>query len=188
MENFLSNFANTNTEVTSSNAKLSATPEFYGTIDICKGALKMTITFYARVYRTRFENYISLDDWDINETSHISLGGMPINNLNLLITTMVNSGLTTAAKGLDISNEDNKREICIQLEQFKMFKDVFGKKARMLDILSDEEKKKVMLKFAIDNYDKMTLASEEVKNYITTDDEGNKVMPTIEQLTNQLNN
>lgn len=188
MENFLSNFANENAEVTSSNAKLSATPEFYGTIDICKGALKMTITFYARVYRTRFENCISLDDWDINETSNISFGGMPINNLNLLITTMVNSGLITAAKGLDISNEDNKREICIQLEQFKMFKDVFGKKARMLDILSAEERTKVVLKYVIDNYDKMTIDNSDIQDFLVIDEEDNKVLPTIEQLTNQLNN
>lgn len=187
MENFLSNFSNENAEVTSSNAKLSATPEFYGTIDICKGALKMTITFYARVYRMKYDNFIGLDDWDINETSHISLGGMPINNLNLLITTMVNSGLTTAAKGLDISNNDNKREICIQLEQFKMFKDVFGKKARMFDLLSDEEKTKAKLKFAIDNYDKMTIGNSYIQDFLVIDEEGNKVIPTIEQLTNQLN-
>ena len=181
MENFLSNFANENAEVTSSNAKLSATPEFFGTIDVCKGALKMTINFYARVYRMRYDNCIALDDWDINETSHISLGGMPINNLNLLITTMVNSGLTTAAKGLDISNEDNKREICIQLEQFKTFKDVFGKKARMFHTLSNEEKSKIKLKFAIDNYDKMTTSSDELKDFLNMTSEGN-VVPTIEEL------
>lgn len=187
MENFLSNFANTNTEVKSSNANLSVYPEFSGEIDITKGALTMTIHFYARVYKMKYDNCIWLDDWDINETSDISFGGMPIDNLSLLRTTMISSGLTTVANGLEISNDDHKREICIQLEQYKMFKDIFGKKARMFYTLSDEEKKKVMLKFAIDNYNKMTLASEEVKNYITIDDEGNKVMPTMEQLTNQLN-
>ena len=72
MENFLSNFANTNTEVTSSNANISVSPEFFGTIDINKCGLKMKIHFYARVYKTKYENCISLDDWDINETSDIS--------------------------------------------------------------------------------------------------------------------
>lgn len=63
MENFLSNFANTNTEVTSNNANLSVSPEFYGTIDICKGSLTMKIHFYARVYEMQYENCISLNDW-----------------------------------------------------------------------------------------------------------------------------
>ena len=43
MEKFLSNFANTNTEVTSSNTNLSVSPEFYGTMDISKGALTIKI-------------------------------------------------------------------------------------------------------------------------------------------------
>jgi hypothetical protein len=187
MENFLSNFANTNTEVKSNNANLSVSPEFYGTIDISKGALTMKIHFYARVYKMRYENCISLDDWDINDTSDISFGGMPIDNLNALRTTLNNSGLTTISNGLDISNEDTKREICIQLEQYKMFKDIFGKKARMFHLLSKEEKTKVALKFVIDNYDKMTINTSDMHDFLIIDEEGNKVMPTLEQLTNQLN-
>jgi len=187
MENFLSNFANTSTEVTSNNAKLSTTAEFYGTIDIAKGALKMTITFYARAYRMKYDNCIELDDWDINETSHISLGGMPINNISLLIATMVNSGLPTAAKGLEISNDEFKKEICIQLEQYKTFKDIFGKKSRMFRLLSKEEKTNAALKFAIDNYEKMTIGGSDIQDFLVIDEEGNKVLPTIEQLTNQLN-
>lgn len=189
MENFLSNFVNTNTEVKSSNAKLSATPEFYGTIDISKGALTMKIHFYARVYKIgRYENYIELDDCDISDTTDISFSGMPIDNLNALRTTLTNSGLTTVANGLDITNDDYKREICIQLEQYKMFKDIFGKKARLFPLLSKEEKTKVKLKFAIDNYDKMTINTSDMHDFLIIDEEGNKVMPTLEQLTNQLNN
>lgn len=188
MENFLSNFSNENAEVTSNNANLSATPEFYGTIDISKGALTMKIHFYARVYKMRYENYIELDDWDISDTSDISFSGMPIDNLNALRTTLTNSGLTTVANGLDITNDDHKREICIQLEQYKMFKDIFGKKARLFPLLSKEEKTKVKLKFAIDNYDKMTINTSDMHDLLIIDEEGNKALPTIEQLTNQLNN
>lgn len=187
MENFLSNFANPNTEVTSNNANLSATPEFYGTIDIAKGSLTMKIHFYARVYKMKYDNCISLDDWDVNDTSDISFSGMPIDSLSSLKTMLINSGLTTVAKGLDISNEDNKREICIQLEQYKMFKDIFGKKARLFPLLSKEEKTQAALKFAIDNYDKMTIGLSDIQDFLVIDEEGNKVLPTIEQLTNQLN-
>jgi hypothetical protein len=187
MENFLSNFANTNTEVTSNNANLSVSPEFWGAIDITKGSLTMKIHFYARVYKMKYDNCISLDDWDINDTSDISFGGMPIDNLNALRTTLNNSGLTTISNGLDITSDDHEREICIQLEQYKMFKDIFGKNARLFPLLSKEEKTQAALKFAIDNYDKMTINVSDIQQFLITDEEGNKVMPTIEQLTNQLN-
>jgi hypothetical protein len=187
MENFLSNFANTNTEVKSNNANVSVSPEFYGTIDVSKGALTMKIHFYTRVYKMKYENCISLDDWDISDTSDISFGGMPIDDLKALKTTMISSGLTTVAKGLDISNDEHKKEICIQLEQHKLFKDLFGKKARMFDLLSEEEKTNAKLKFVIDNYDSMTINHSEIQDFLIIDEEGNKVMPTLEQLTNQLN-
>jgi hypothetical protein len=188
MENFLSKFANTNTEVTSNNANLSVSPEFYGTIDITKGALTMKIHFYARVYKMRYENCIALDDWEINDRSNISFGGMPIDNIELLKKTMTDSGLTTIAKGLDISDAELKKEICIQLEQLKMFKDIFGKKARMFTALSDADKKKVMIKFAIDKYEIMTPNNEEVKDLVTIDDDGVKSIPTIETLKEVYNN
>lgn len=188
MENFLSNFVNTNTEVKSNNANLSVSPEFWGTIDITKGALTMKIHFYARVYKMKYDNCISLDGWDINDTSDISFGGMPIDNIELLKKTMTDSGLTTIAKGLDISNAELEKEICIQLEQYKMFKDIFGKKARMFTALSDADKKKTMIKFAIDKYESMTPNNEEVKDLVTIDDEGVKSIPTIETLKEVYNN
>jgi hypothetical protein len=186
MENFLSNFVNTNTEVKSSNANLSVSPEFWGLMDISKGVLTMKIHFYARVYKTKYDNCISLDDWDIQDTTDISFGGIPIDSLSKLKTMLTNSGLTTVANGLEITNDDYKKEICIQLEQYKMFKNIFGKKARLFDLLSDEEKTKVKLKFAIDNYDKMSIGLSDMQDFLIIDEEGNKVMPTFFQLINQL--
>jgi hypothetical protein len=187
MESILKQFENKNTEVKSNNANLSVSPEFYGTIDVSKGALTMKIHFYARAYKMKYENCISLDDWDINDTSDISFGGMPIDNLNALRTTLNNSGLTTISNGLDISNDDYKREICIQLEQYKMFKDIFGKKARMFPLLSKEEITNLALKFVIANYDKMTINHSDIQDFLVIDEDGNKALPTLEQLTNQLN-
>lgn len=188
MKNFLSNFANPNAEVKSNNANLSVSPEFYGTIDIIKGALTMKIHFYARMYKTKYENYISLDDWDINDTTDISFSGVPIDNIVALKTMMTNSGLNSVAIGLEIDNEKIKEQICIQLEQSKTFKDIFGKNAKMFCILSDEEKSKVKLKFAIVNFDKMNVYSDDIKDFLIEDEEGNKVMPTIEQATEIFNN
>ena len=69
-----------------------------------------------------------------------------------------------------------------------MFKDIFGKKARMFHNLSDEEKNKVKLKYVIDNYEQMSIGHFDVRDFLITDDEGNKIIPTIAELTNQLNN
>jgi hydroxymethylpyrimidine/phosphomethylpyrimidine kinase len=69
-----------------------------------------------------------------------------------------------------------------------MFKDIFGKKARMFTALSDADKKKTMIKFAIDKYEIMTPNNEEVKDLVTIDDDGVKSIPTIETLKEVYNN
>lgn len=190
MENFLLNFTNNNTEVTSSNLDLQVSADFFGKMDITKGSLKMTISFYTRLYRMSYENCIGLDDWDINDRSDISFNGIPIDNIILLKTTLVNSGLTTIANGLDISDDEIKNEILNQVEQLKTFKEVYGKKARMFNNLSEEEKSKIKLKHSIDNYDKITLADRDIKEFLELNEEGEKSIPTLEKLKelyNQMN-
>ena len=76
------------------------------------------------------------------------------------------------------------------IDKLKLFKDIYGKKAVMHDTLSDEEKKKVWLKYAIDNYNSAN-AKSEINMFSVEDEEGNKVAPSQEQLVemyNQLNN
>lgn len=187
MEKFLSNFANANTEVQSSNAKLNVSAEFYGTIDLTKGALSMTINFYAKLYKSRYENYISLDDWDINETNNITFNGAPIDNIDMLKTSLINSGLSTLAHGLDIDNDIIKRQISQQIEQSGPFKALYGKKALMLDRLSDKELKLVRLYYAIQNYDEKKLASYEISMFLVYDEEGGKREPSYGELVEMYN-
>jgi len=189
MENFLSKFANADTQVQSSNANLSVSPEFHGTIDISKGALKMKIGFYAKLYKTKYENFVSLDDWEVHDESNIEFDGIPVDDINALRQSMTNSGLSTLAKGLEINNNQIKKEIATQIGQSKPFKAVYGKTAVMHDTLSDEDKKKVWLKYAIDNYHSNN-AKIEINMFSSEDEEGNKVAPSYEQLVemyNQLN-
>ena len=188
MESILKQFENTNTQVTSSNGDIKVSPEFFGTIDTHKGALKMTIHFYARVYKMKYDNCVSLDDWDINGTSDISFGGMPIDDLKALKTTMISSGLTTVAKGLDISDDDYKKEICNQIENNKSFKYLFGKKAILFSNLTNIERDKIMLRFAIDNYgnDKVNI-SYELNSFLVKGENDTKVQPTLEQLEEMYN-
>jgi hypothetical protein len=189
MENFLSKFANADTQVQSSNANLSVSAEFHGTIDISKGALKMKIGFYARLYKTRYENFVSLDDWEVYDTPGIEFDGVPVDDLSALKVSMRNSGLSTLAKGLEIEDNQIKKEIATQIGQSKLFKSIYGKTAVMHDTLSDEDKKKVWLKYAIDNYHSNN-AKSEINMFSVENEEGNKVAPSYEQLVemyNQLN-
>jgi hypothetical protein len=189
MENFLSKFANADTQVQSSNANLSVSAEFHGTIDISKGALKMSINFFARLYKTRYENFVSIDDWDVHETMGIEFDGIPVDDINALRQSMTNSGLSTLSKGLEINDNQIKKEIAIQIGQSKLFKSIYGKTAVMHDTLSDEDKKKVWLKYAIDNYHSNN-AEREINMFLVEDEEANKVAPSYEQLVemyNQLN-
>ena len=191
MENFLSKFANANTQVESSNANLSITPEFYGTIDISKGALKMNVQFFSRLYKSRYENFVSIDDWEISATNNIEFDGIPVDDLSALKVSMRNSGLSTLANGLDIEDKQIKKEIATQIGQSKLFKAVYGKTAMMIDMLSDDEKKKVYLKFAIDNYSKEAIRiNHELSMFSVDYGNGISGAPSYEQLVemyNQLN-
>ena len=192
MENFLLNFKNTNTEVTSNNANISISPEFWGTIDVIKGSLSVKLSFFARMNKTRYgSNLISLDDWEINEISDVSFAGMPIDNLEALKNTMTNSGLTTVANSLKLDNKDYEREICIQISKQKIFNTIFGKDDMFYNILSDKDKTIAKLTYLINNIQKISINDYDLKDYLVKDEDGNNVKPTLEQLTevyNKLNN
>ncbi len=188
MENFLSQFANTNTEVKSSNAKVNVAPEFYGTIDVSKGSLSMTINFYCKMYKTKYPDLVSLDDWDINETDNIKFNGVPIDNIDKLKESMVNSGLSTLASSLNIDLDDIGKQISIQVQAMPEFKSIFGKKSTMMNLLTDEEHNKVKLKFAIDNYDDKRLANYELGMFTVLNEEGDKVPASYGELVEMYNN
>lgn len=191
MENFLSKFANANTQVESSNANLSVSAEFHGSIDVSKGALKMNIQFFARLYKTRYYDFISIDDWEVQGTTDIEFDGVPVDDLSALKVSMRNSGLSTLAKGLEIEDNQIKKEIATQIGQSKLFKSIYGKTSMMFDTLSEEHKKKVYLRFAIDNYNNEAIRiNQELSMFSVDYGNGISGAPSYEQLVemyNQLN-
>jgi hypothetical protein len=58
----------------------------------------------------------------------------------------------------------------------------------MLDSLSDEDRKKMYLKFAIDNYQNENLIRSEMGMFSVVDDNGDKILPSKEQLIEMYNN
>ena len=182
MENFLSNFANANTEVKSSNAKLSISTEFWGSIELNKGLLSMSIDFYSRLYKTRYEDCISLDDWGVNEVDKINFNGIVIDDIEKLKDTMRNSGLSTMAYGLNIDDNDIKVHIAYQIQSSKLFKAIYGKSAIMLECLTEEEQKIKRLEYVIKNYDNKTIIKHDMSLFLIEDEEGGKVEPSYGEL------
>jgi hypothetical protein len=187
MENFLSNFANANTEVKSSNAKLSVSTEFWGSVELNKGLLSMSIDFYSRLYKTRYEDCISLDDWGVNEIDKINFNGIVIDDIEKLKDTMRNSGLSTMAYGLNIDDKDIKLQIAYQIQSSKLFKAIYGKSAIMLDCLTDEEQKIKRLEYVIKNYDNKTIIKHDMSLFLIEDEEGGKVDPSYDELIKMYN-
>ena len=187
MENFLSNFANANTEVKSSNAKLSISTEFWGSIELNKGLLSMSIDFYSRLYKTRYEDCISLDDWGVNEVDKINFNGIVIDDIEKLKDTMRNSGLSTMAYGLNIDDNDIKVHIAYQIQSSKLFKAIYGKSAIMLECLTEEEQKIKRLEYVIKNYDNKTIIKHDMSLFLIEDEEGGKVEPSCDELIKMYN-
>jgi hypothetical protein len=187
MENFLSNFANANTEVKSSNAKLSVSTEFWGSIELNKGLLSMSIEFYSRLYKTRYEDCISLDDWGVNEVDKINFNGIVIDDIEKLKDTMRNSGLSTIAYGLNIDDKDIKLQIAYQIQSSKLFKAIYGKSAIMLECLTEEEQKIKKLEYVIKNYDNKTIIKHDMSLFLIEDEEGGKVEPSCDELIKMYN-
>ena len=60
-----------------------------------------------------------------------------------------------------------------------MFKKIFGKNAIMFESLSEDQKQVVKLTHFLkgDNFEKLTTSSYILKDYVTVDEDGNKVKP-----------
>lgn len=159
MENFLTQFTNEIKEVTQINSEINVSPEFHGHIDIAKGLLTMRIIFYARMYKMYNGNsdIIKLDDWEVNEVSDIKFNGIVVDDLSKLLKSMEDSGLSTLAKDLKVTDDEYKVQIAKAIEGCSLFKTIYSKKAFVIDKLSDSEQKKLRIEWLIKNYHNVAL-------------------------------
>ena len=155
MENFLTQFTNEMKEVTQINSEISISPEFYGTINIAKGLLTMSVDFYARVYQiyNKESKLFKLDDWDAHTIKNIKFNGIVVDDLSKLTKSMEDSGLSTLSNNIKIKDADLKVQIANAIEGCDLFKYIYSDKAIMVDNLSEVEQKKLKIEWAISNYD-----------------------------------
>lgn len=161
---------------------------FRGEVTLTKGNFEQTQNYYFNRCETNRYGYVDCDDWDIEE-GYSKLGGLPIDSLQQLKSTLQNSGLSTLATSLDFDETERRKLVFLAIENSKGFKKQFGKNAKVWRVLNDAEQKIVKVKYAIENYDtiddhfkycfgivKYNEDEEPIKNYV----------PTIEELKEHL--
>jgi hypothetical protein len=167
---------------------------FRGEVALTKGNFEQTQNYYFnRCEMTRF-GYVDCDDWDIEE-GYSKLGGLPIDSLHQLKSTLQSIGLSTLANSLGFEETERRKAVFLAIENSKGFKKQYGKNAKIWRALTDAEQKLVRLSYAIDNYDtcgehdKRSFGiksyddeGEEIKNYVSTLEELKALKETLTQL------
>jgi hypothetical protein len=165
--------------------------EFSGKIKMTRGSFSQVRTYWVRAYRKKFEGYVSLEEVD-GEELECMIGDVPIDNINKLKETLVNSGLNTLASNMGFSYEEFCETVTANIPKHTMFSVIFGTDAKLWELVPKEERFKIELKFAIDNYDDDTLVSNNFKRQFgieVVDGVGNIIpngVPTKEQLIEKL--
>ena len=124
---------------------------FRGEVTLTKGNFEQTQNYYFNRCETNRYGYVDCDDWDIEE-GYTKLGGLPIDSLQQLKSTLQSSGLTTLAASLDFDETERRKSVFLAIENSKGFKKQFGKNAKVWKVLNNDEQKMVQLRYVIDNY------------------------------------
>lgn len=182
MENIFSGLEVLNGEVSSKILGDSFHLNLSGEIEVTKGNLSCTYNFWCNTFEYKYaENLIGFDDvdWDF---CGAKLGNLPIDSLNTLKSKLAESGLTTLANSLEIDNHEIRKQISLHLASNKTLIKVYGKKFRIFENLSEEEQTILKLDYVISNYDSRGVYEKTQFNITEDDEEGNKIVPTLEQL------
>jgi hypothetical protein len=161
----------------------TASVEVSGRFSIERGNFKQEFSYWARTY-DKFGNLAKIDDYEY-ETQATMLGDLPIDNLNKLIQSLNDSGLSTLANSLGFSQEDIATAMRIHVQNHKFFKLVYGKKALLWDLLSVEQQQEETLAHVLNNYDTCGEWLKRQCGVVGVDEEGNVIpnyIPTKDEL------
>lgn len=133
-----------NTEVMYTVEIEGANIELTGSVIIKKGGLTRTRSYYANTYIYR-DGVVSIDDWD-GEWEETTFNGIKIDSFENFKKGFEDHGMKSFAESLIISADELTEVIYQAVANHKMFKKVYGGKARLFDLMNDEEKKQVHYK------------------------------------------
>lgn len=182
MENIFSGLEVLNGEVSSKILGDSFHLNLSGEIEVTKGNFSCLYTFWCNTFEYAYaENLIGFDDFDW-DFGNAKLGNLPIDSLTTLKSKLAESGLTTLANSLEISVGEIRKQISLHLASNKTLIKVYGKKFRIYENLSEEEQTILKLDYVISNYDSRGVYEKTQFNITEYDEEGKKIVPTLEQL------
>jgi hypothetical protein len=182
MENIFSGLEVLNGEVSSKILGDNFHLNLSGEIEVTKGNLSCLYNFWCNSFEYAYaENLIGFDDFDW-DFGNAKLGNLPIDSLTTLKSKLAESGLTTLANSLEISGGEIRKQICLHLASNKTLIKVYGKKFRVFENLSEEEQTILKLDYVISTYDNRGIYEKTQFNITEDDEEGKKIVPTLEQL------
>jgi hypothetical protein len=188
MENLLGGLKVLQGEIKTKASDESLSLGLSGNLTIERGNFKTEVRYNVYgLYQTRHEGIVELDDWESENNCNTTLGDLPIDDLALLKTQLIQSGLTTLSNQLGFTDEEERTEVFKAIENNKDFKTLFGKNARLWRLLSKDEQKLYELKFVCNNFDtcgdhmkKQVAAHYEIDNDVDGDGNEIKIIPTLE--------
>ena len=191
MENLFNNLQEPTGDIKVSTEKEWLTLNLGGTIVLQKGNFSQSFTYWGNVSKMNFNNtnYITMEecDWDTHTTM---LGNLKIDSISKLRTTLENSGLKTLSDSLDFSTEEIKKAIFSIVPNSTIVKNVFGENFILWESLTDNEKKVIRVKDAIENYNDYFVNNPYKLKYLILKEDGKEdgeTIPTIDQLNERLN-
>jgi len=177
MNQFFEGLANqNNAEVTSTNIKEDFNIRAGGTMTIVKGIVSLEISWWADVYKSKYPGYVCVEDCDYDEANTF-INGIKIDSISKFNEGLTNMGLSSISQNLRISTEEVKNQIIKVVKDSKAYKQVYGN-SQLLNLLTKEEEREVVLGYAIANYDKVTEWT--LRNHGIIDKDSPK--PTLEEL------
>lgn len=158
--------------------------EVNGAYKMIKGNFEQEFSYYARLYKSNYENYVGVDDYNVDDEK-CNLGGLPIDNIDQLKRTLSESGLSTLASSIGFTEEEKDKAMYQTIQNHKDFIKCYGKKTTLWDLLSKEEQKLVQVKHVIDNYDTCQDYQKSSLCIVREDEFGNTIknyVPTLEEV------
>jgi hypothetical protein len=148
-----------------------------GLIKIIKGALSVDLNYWGEVWKSKYEGYVSLDDWDY-DMSNTYISDVKIDSLSKFNEALKNMGLSSVADSLKISEEDIKEQVYLAVANSPSVKKFYDGKV-LFTGLTFEQKRKIVLDYSISNYDKAQ--AWELNNLGLS--ESPSTLPSLEELT-----
>jgi hypothetical protein len=153
MENLLNGLKVVQGEIKTNVVSETFSLELSGTFTMQRGNFKIDLSYYGRMYETKHENVIDVDDWEIQDQTNIMIGDLPIDNLGKLKTQLIESGLSTLANSIGFTKDEENNALFEVIQNHKCFKKMYGKDAKLWRLFSIDEQMLLELKYVCNNFE-----------------------------------